>query len=60
MQEPSKLIYTIVRRQTEDRTTADVKKVYHRDAVLIKKNESDQRESIVNPKDERSFIVQRN
>ena len=39
---PSKLVYTIVRRQTKDLTTADVQSVYHHDAVLIKENESDQ------------------
>ena len=57
---PSKLVYTIVRQQTKDLTTADVQTVYHRGAVLIKENESVQRDSIVNPKDKRSFIVQRN
>ena len=43
----------------QDLTTADVQRVYHRGAVLIKENESDQRESIVNSKDQRSFIVQK-
>ena len=42
---PPKLVYTIVRRQTNDLTTADVQRVHHRGAVLIKENESDQRES---------------
>ena len=41
---PSKLVYTIVRRQTKDLTTADVQRVDHHDTVLIKENESDQRE----------------
>ena len=57
---PSKLVYTIVRRQTKDLTTADVQRVDHHDAVLIKENESDQRESNGNPKDQRNFTVQRN
>ena len=56
---PSKLVYTIVRRQTKDLTTADVQRVHDRGAVLIKENGSDERGSIVNPKDQRSFIVQR-
>ena len=43
---PSKLVYTIVRRQTKDLTTADVQRVHHHDAVLIKENESDQRERV--------------
>ena len=55
---PSKLVYTIVRRQTKDLTTADVIRVH--DAVLIKENESDQRESNCNSKDQRNFTVQRN
>ena len=41
-----KLVYTIIRRQTEDLTTADVQRVHHHGAVLIKENESDRRESI--------------
>ena len=57
---PSKLVYTIVRRQTKDLTTADVQRVDHHDAVLIKENESDQRESNGNPIDQRNFTVQRN
>ena len=58
---PSKLVYTIIRRQPEDLTTADVQRVHHHhDAVLIKENESDQRESNGNPNDRRSFIVQKN
>ena len=57
---PSKLVYTIVRRQTKDLTIAGVQRVRHRGAVSIKENESHQRESIVNPKDLRSSIVQRN
>ena len=57
---PSKLVYTFVRRQTEDLTTADVQRVDHHDAVLIKENESDQRESNSNPNDQRNFTVQRN
>ena len=52
-----KLVYNIVRRQTKDLTTADVQRVHHHDAVLIKENESDQRESNVNPKDQRNFTV---
>ena len=35
---PSKLVYTIVLRQTKDLNTADVQRVHHRGAVLIKKN----------------------
>ena len=58
---PSKIVYTIARRQTKDLTTADVQRdVHHHDAVLIKKNESDQRESNGNLKDQRNFTVQRN
>ena len=57
---PSKLVYTIVRRQTKDLITADVQRVHHHDDVLIKENESDQRESNGNPKDQRNFTVQRN
>ena len=57
---PSKLVYTIVRRQTKDLITADVQRVDHHDAVLIKENESDQRESNGNAKDKRNFTVQRN
>ena len=57
---PSKLVYTIVRRQIKNLTTADIQRVYHHDAVLIKENESDQRESNGNPKDQRNFTVQRN
>ena len=53
----SKLVYTIVRRQTKDLATADVKRVHHHDAVLIKENESDQREDNGNPKDQRNFTV---
>ena len=56
----SKLVYTIVRRQTKDLTTADVTRVHHHDAVLIKENESDQRESNGNPKDQITVTVQRN
>ena len=41
---PSKLVYTIVRRQTKDLTTSDVQRVHHHGAVFIKENESDQRE----------------
>ena len=37
------IIHMIVRRQTKDLTTADVQRVHHRGAVLIKENESDQR-----------------
>ena len=55
---PYKLVYTIVRRQTKDLTTADVQRVHHHDAVLIKENESYQRESNGNPKDQRNFTVQ--
>ena len=55
---PFKLVYTIVRQQTKDLTTADVQRVHYRGAVLIKENESDQRESIGNPKDQRSFIME--
>ena len=54
---PSKLVYTIVCRQTKDLTTADIQRVHHHDAVLIKENESDQRESDGNPKDQRKFTV---
>ena len=57
---PSKLVYTIVCQQTKDLITADVQRVYHHDAVLIKENESDQRDSNGNPKDQRNFTVQRN
>ena len=57
---PSKLVYTIVRRQTKALTTADVQRVHNHDAILIKENESDQRESNGNPKDQRNFTVQRN
>ena len=46
--------------QTKDLATADVQRVHHHDAVLIKENESDQRESNGNPKDQRNFTVQRN
>ena len=56
---PSKLVYTIVRRQTKDLTTADVQRVDHHDAVLIKENKSDQRESNGNPNDQRNFTVQK-
>ena len=56
----SKLVYTIVRRQTKDLTTADVQRVHHHHDFLIKENESDQRESNGNPTDQRNFIVQRN
>ena len=44
------LVYTIVRRQTKDLTTADSQRVHHHNAVLIKENESDQRESNGNSK----------
>ena len=57
---PSKLVYTIVRRQTKDLTTTDVQRVDHHDAVLIKENESDQGESNGNPNDQRNFTVQKN
>ena len=57
---PSKLVYTIVRRQTKDLTTAGAQRVHHHDAVLIKENELDQRESKGNQKDQRNFTVQRN
>ena len=58
---PSKVVYTIVRRQTKDQTTADVERdIDHHDAVLIKENKSDQRERSGNPKDQRNFTVQRN
>ena len=43
-----------------DLTTAHVQRVHHRCAVLIKENESDERESIGIPKDQKSFTVQRN
>ena len=55
---PSKLVSTIIRRQTKYLITADVQRVHHRGAVLRKEN--DQRESIGNPKVQISFIVQRN
>ena len=57
---PSKLVYTIIRRQIKDLTTADVQRVHYHDAVLIKENVSDQRESNGNPKDQRNFTVHRN
>ena len=57
---PSKLVYTIVRRQTKDPTTTYVQRVHYHDAVLIKENESNQRESNGNPKDQRNYTVQRN
>ena len=57
---PSKLVHTIVPRQTKDLTTADVQRVHHHDAVLIMENESDQGESNGNPKDQRNFTVQKN
>ena len=50
--------FTTVRWQTKDPTAADVQRVHYHGIVLIKENESDQRESIGNPKDQRSFIEQ--
>ena len=41
---PSKLVYIIVHQQIKDLTTAVVQRVDHHAAVLIKENESDQRE----------------
>ena len=38
MQDTIQAVYTIVRRQTKDLTTADVQRVHHHDAVLIKEN----------------------
>ena len=54
------IVYTIVHRQTKDLATADVQMVHHHDAVLIEENESDQRESNGNSKDQRNFTMQRN
>ena len=56
MQDVIQASLSIVRRQIKDLTTADVQRIHHRGAVLIKENESDQRESIGNSKDQRRFI----